>query len=96
MVPERQTPEHSARHILRLIVGHFHAMPGRVLREASLVRIFSSDGWQSGEYQPGRDYALERGWLSGAVDRTLTLTAAGYTVAFDSSSSAHIKGLPLT
>lgn len=65
------------------MVGHFHAVPGRVLREASLMRIFSSNGWDAAEYRPGRDYALEHGWLSGTGGDTLTLTSAGYTVAFD-------------
>jgi hypothetical protein len=78
-------PEHSALHILRLIVGHFHAAPGRVLSEASLRRVFSSDGWDLCEYQPGRDYAVEQGWLDGATDHRLTLTSAGYTAAFASS-----------
>lgn len=81
MIRERQTPEESARHIVRLIVGHFHAVPGRVLRETSLLQIFSSDGWNPTEYQPGRAYALEHGWLNAATD-TLTLTFAGYTAAF--------------
>ncbi len=80
-IPKIPTPEDSARHILRLIVGHFHAMPGRVLREANLLRLFSSDGWDTVEYQPGRSYALEHGWLNAAMD-TLTLTSAGYTAAF--------------
>ena len=74
------TPEDSAKHILRLIVGHFHAVPGRVLREASLLQIFSSDGWESTEYKPGRSYAVEHGWLNAATD-TLTLTNAGYSAA---------------
>jgi hypothetical protein len=81
MTPESQSPEQSARHMLRLIVGHFQAMPGRVLREATVQQIFPSDGWQAVEYQPGRAYALEHGWLNAALD-TLTLTAAGYTAAF--------------
>jgi hypothetical protein len=75
------TPEDSARHILRLIVGHFHAVPGRVLREASLLRIFASDGWDLTEFKPGRAYALEHGWLD-AANETLTLTDAGYSAAF--------------
>jgi hypothetical protein len=74
------TPEDSAKHILRLIVGHFHASPGRVLREASLLQIFSSDGWETTEYKPGRSYAVEHGWLNAATD-TLTLTNAGYSAA---------------
>ncbi len=81
MISESQTPEQSARQILRLIVGHFQAMPGRVLREASLLQIVSSDGWNEGEYQPGRAYALDHGWLNAAAD-TLTLTSAGYSAAF--------------
>jgi hypothetical protein len=75
------TPEDSAKHILRLVVGHFHAVPGRVLRDTSLLQIFSSDGWESTEYKPGRVYAVEHGWLSAATD-TVTLTAAGYSAAF--------------
>lgn len=58
-------------------------MPGRVLRDASLMRIFSSDGWNVAEYRPGRDYAVAQGWLSGTIDDALTLTSAGYTVAFN-------------
>jgi hypothetical protein len=81
MIPEPQSPEQSARHMLRLIVGHFQAMPGRVLREATVQQIFPSDGWPSAEYQPGRAYALEHGWLNAALD-TLTLTSAGYSAAF--------------
>ncbi len=81
MTEKIETPEQSARHILRLIVGHFHGMPGRVLREASLQRILSSDGWNPEGYDPGRSFALEHGWLSAATD-TLTLTFAGYTAAF--------------
>lgn len=73
--------EASARHILRLIVGHFHGAPGRVLRDASLLRVFSCDGWAVERYVPGRLYALECGWLSAAAE-TLILTAAGYTAAF--------------
>jgi hypothetical protein len=96
MLTEHSAPEHSARHILRLIVGHFHAMPGRALREASLLRVFSSDGWDSCEYKPGRDYAVEQGWLDGVIDHTLTLTSAGYTAAFDSPPHVpFIKGHPL-
>jgi hypothetical protein len=75
------TPEDSARHILRLLVGHFHALPGRVLREASLVQIFASEGWDTTAFTPGRSYALEHGWLNAATD-TLTLTNAGYSAAF--------------
>ena len=75
------TPEDSAKHLLRLIVGHFHAVPGRVLRETSLLQIFSSDGWAFTEYKPGRTYAVEHGWLNAALD-TLTLTNAGYSAAF--------------
>ncbi|HUZ72168.1 MAG TPA: hypothetical protein VMU87_04225 [Stellaceae bacterium] len=81
MIAEPQTPEQSARQILRLIVGHFQAMPGRVLRETSLLQIVSADGWNAAEYQPGRTYALEHGWLNASVD-TLTLTSAGYSAAF--------------
>ena len=77
-------PEHSALHLLRLIVGHFHATPGRVLSESGLRRIFSSDGWDIGEYQPGRDYAVGQGWLDDGADHRLTLTSAGYTAAFAS------------
>jgi hypothetical protein len=81
MTSERQSPEQSARHILRLLVGHFQAMPGRVLRETSVLQIFPSEGWEATEYQPGRSYALEHGWLNAALD-TLTLTSAGYSAAF--------------
>ena len=78
-----QTPEESAKHILRLFVGHFHATPGRVIREASLSQVFPSDGWDDTGYEPGRSYALEHGWLNAANDTlTLTLTQAGYTAAF--------------
>lgn len=55
-------------------------MPGRVLRETSLLQIFPSDGWPSTEYDPGRAYAVEHGWLNPAMD-TLTLTNAGYSAA---------------
>jgi len=75
------TPEDAARHILRLLVGHFHALPGRVLREASLLQIFASDGWETSAFTPGRSYALEHGWLNAATD-TLTLTNAGFSAAF--------------
>jgi hypothetical protein len=83
MMTEHQTPEHSARHILRLFVGHFHATPGRVLREAGLLRVFLSDGWNSPAFLPSRDYAVEHGWLNGALDQTPTLTPAGYAAALD-------------
>jgi len=76
-----ETAEESARHILRLIVGHFHGTPGRVLREASLLRALSGAGWDTERYAPGRLYALEYGWL-GAAAETLTLTSAGYAAAF--------------
>jgi hypothetical protein len=76
-----KTPEQCARHILRLIVGHFHAQPGRVLSDASLLRVFSSDGWNEAGYGPGRLYATDYGWLSPACD-SVTLTNAGYTAAF--------------
>ena len=98
MIAEREMPEHSARHILRLIVGHFHATPGRVLREASLKRIFSSDGWDICAFQPGRDYAVEHGWLDGASDHKLSLTPAGYSAAFAASPphDPFIKRIALT
>jgi len=52
-----------------------------VLREASLVQIFASEGWDTTAFTPGRSYALEHGWLNAATD-TLTLTNAGYSAAF--------------
>jgi hypothetical protein len=76
-----ETPEQCARHILRLIVGHFHGQPGRVLTDASLLRIFSSDGWKAAGYQLGLLHAVEHGWVSAASD-TLTLTTAGFAAAF--------------
>jgi hypothetical protein len=83
IVEKIQSPEESAKHILRLFVGHFHAQPGRVLREASVSQVFSSDGWDATGYPPGRSYAVEHGWLNAATDTlTLTLTHAGYTAAF--------------
>ena len=56
-------------------------MPGRVLRESSLMQIFVSDGWETAAFTPGRSFALEHGWLNAAND-TLTLTNAGYSTAF--------------
>lgn len=56
-------------------------MPGRVLREASLLQVFASEGWETSEFKPGRSYALEHGWLNAAPE-TLTLTHAGYNAAF--------------
>jgi len=52
-----------------------------VLREASLLQIFASDGWETSAFTPGRSYALEHGWLNAATD-TLTLTNAGFSAAF--------------
>lgn len=75
------TPEQCARHILQVIVGHFHGQPGRVLTDASLVRVFSCDGWEPAGYQLGRLHAVEHGWLSPTSD-TLTLTMTGFTAAF--------------
>jgi hypothetical protein len=80
-VLKTETAEASARHILRLIVGHFHGTPGRVLREASLLRALSGTSWDTEEFAPGRLYALKYGWLSAAAE-TLTLTSAGYAAAF--------------
>jgi hypothetical protein len=80
--PERRTPEQAARHILRLIVGHFHAVPGRVLKDASLFRIFASEGWGLPDYPTGRAYAVEHGWLEAPLDDSVTLTSGGYRAAF--------------
>jgi hypothetical protein len=74
------TPEDAARRILRLFVGHFHAGPGRVLKQATLLRDFSSDEWQAASYEAGVAYATEHHWLDAASD-TLTLTSGGYATA---------------
>ncbi|HXQ52255.1 MAG TPA: hypothetical protein VN802_14260 [Stellaceae bacterium] len=74
------TAEDAARRILRLFVGHFHAGPGRVLKQAILLRDFSSDEWQAAAYEAGVMFATEHGWLAAASD-TLTLTSGGYAAA---------------
>lgn len=83
---ERPTPEQAARHIVRLIVGHFHAIPGRILKDESLLRIFAGEGWTLPEYDPGRAYAVEHGWLATARADSVILTSDGYRAAFANHS----------
>jgi hypothetical protein len=76
----RPSAEQSCRSLLRRLVQHYNAMPGRMLTTESVRTLLPVQTMSGSEFERALSFAKEHGWLN-IAEGALTLTQAGYEVA---------------
>jgi hypothetical protein len=78
MTTTTKSVEECARYILTIYARH-RTLTGGTLLWANFTLPFSQNGWDVADFDAGRAYAVEQGWIEiGKNDRFLKLTEAGF------------------
>ncbi|ACB95481.1 hypothetical protein [Beijerinckia indica] len=75
------TAEDSARYMLTIFQRH-NSRKGDTLLVGNFTLPFSQDGWTLADYDAGKAFAIEKGWVKlGKSEQFFTLTEEGLAAA---------------
>ena len=72
--------EDAARYILSIYIAH-NLRSGHALNARNFITPFTEPGWQSSDFQPGMEYAIEQKWIEAKGRDNFILTDLGFAEA---------------